>query len=107
MNTYEVKNYLKQYRLCMARVFRLRGELEKYSASADSISAEIARLLKKAEEIEALIEKEENMLYREVLMRKYVYGETFEEIGERLCYSSRHIQRLLNRAVERVALLRA
>ncbi|MBQ5910821.1 MAG: helix-turn-helix domain-containing protein [Clostridia bacterium] len=36
------------------------------------------------------------------MLRKYIYGQTLERIAEELNYSPRHIQRILNAAVEEV-----
>jgi RNA polymerase sigma factor (sigma-70 family) len=37
---------------------------------------------------------------KEILYRKYIKGETLEQIGEEMGISSRHVQRLINTAIE-------
>ncbi len=102
MTVNEVKGYLGQYRLCMARAHRLRADMERFTASAPSINEERLCLIKKAEEIERLIASHEDYTQREILTRKYIFGDTLELIAEMLNFSPRHIQRILNTAAEKI-----
>ncbi len=44
----------------------------------------------------------ENDTYRELLIRRYLQGESLESIGRNMSYSSRHISRMINAAVAEV-----
>lgn len=100
MGIKETKKYLEGYRKSMARAQHLRGQMAAFAASAPSISREIEECIKQGGIIEGLIISHSNICQREILLRKYVYGQTIEKIAEELCYSPRHIQRILNTAVE-------
>lgn len=100
MTKKQVKEYLSRYRECMARVQRLRIDAEQFSASADSIKKEIEGCIIQSSDIERLIFQHCDLMEREILTRKYIYGETLELIAERLNYSVRHIQRIIDRAAE-------
>ncbi len=100
MGRTETKKYLEGYRKNMARAERLKGQMAEFAASAPSISREIEECIKQGGIIESFIISHNNICQREILLRKYVYGQTIEKIAEELCYSPRHIQRILNTAVE-------
>ncbi len=99
MTVKEKKRVLNEYLKNMSTVGRLRLAMEKFEASASSIQKDIDSRLARAEEIEAFISGVGNIFQRELLLRKYVFGETFEEIGNALSYSSRQIQRAVDKAV--------
>ena len=100
MNLAEVKRVLEQYRLCMAKVSRLEMDKEIYKNCADSIDEEISTCRQIAKNIEKRICEIADFTYREVLIRRYIYGETNEQIADALCYSSRHIQRIMAEAIK-------
>ena len=100
MTVKQVKAYLSEYRGCMARAQRLRAEAEHFSASADMIRKEITACSTRSTGIEETISRHNNLMEREILIRKYIYGETLEYIAEVLCYSPRHIQRIIDKAAE-------
>ncbi len=102
MNRAEVKKYLEGYRNNMARAGRLKGEMENFTASAPSILNEIEECIKQSGMIEGVIISHKNICQREIMLRKYIYGQTIEKIAEELNYSPRHIQRILNDAVEAI-----
>ena len=102
MNRQEVKKYLEGYRTNMAKAGRLKCEMENFTASAPSIQKEIEECIKKSSMIEGIIVSHKNLCQREIMLRKYIYGETLEKIAEELNYSPRHIQRILNEAVETI-----
>ncbi len=99
MTIQDKKKVLNEYLKNMSAVGRLRLAMEKFEASASSIQKDIDGHLARAEEIEAFISGVENFFHRELLLRKYVFGETFEEIGLALSYSPRQIQRVVDKAV--------
>ena len=100
MEIREVKKILEQYRPSMAKVGRLQMDKQIYKNCAKTIDTEISTCRQVAKNIENKINEIENLLYREVLIRRYIYGETNEHIAEELNYSTRHIQRIMNEAVE-------
>lgn len=102
MNRQEVKKYLEGYRANMAKVGRLKCEMENFKVSAPSIMGEIEECIKKSGMIEGVIISHSNLCQREIMLRKYIYGQTLEKIAEDLNYSPRHIQRILNEAVEQI-----
>ena len=102
MNRQEVKKYLEGYRANMAKAGRLKCEMENFKVSAPSIMGEIEECIKKSGMIEGVIISHSNLCQREIMLRKYIYGQTLEKIAEDLNYSPRHIQRILNEAVEQI-----
>ena len=99
MNKEEMKNYLRQYRKSMAKAERLRDAARQFSACAEDINREIDECEKLSRSIEKLIRSHGNYLEREVLIYRYIYGDTNERIAENMRYSPRQIQRIANRAV--------
>ncbi|MBQ9769754.1 MAG: sigma-70 family RNA polymerase sigma factor [Clostridia bacterium] len=102
MTISEKKEFLKEYTRSMARVQRLNFELERHHEATLIIEPEIEQCISTAESIEALIHAIPNGLQREIMLRRFIYGETLEEIGEALCYSPRHLQRIITKAVDRL-----
>ena len=100
MNRNEIKKYLDGYRINMAKAGRLKDEMENFTASAPSILKEIEECIKQSGMIEGVIISHKNICQREIMLRKYIYGQTLEKIAEELNYSPRHIQRILNDAVD-------
>lgn len=99
MNIAETKKYLENYRRNMARVARLKNDIQLFSVSAPILQKEIEECIKNSHIIEGIIISHTNNCQREIMLRKYVYGQTLEKIAEDLNYSPRHIQRILNAAV--------
>ncbi len=102
MTKREAKDYLEQYRICMAKAQRLRTDMAVYTATANSIKREIEDCESRSSKIEDIISSHKNFMQREVLTRKYIYGDTLEQIAEMLNYSSRHIQRIIDKAAESI-----
>ena len=104
MDRNSVKKKLAEYRKLMARVEQLNIDIQLYESSRDELIFERDKCLASANFIEKAIKKENDLKKREILVRKYIYGDTLEEIADRLSFSSRHIQRLLNSAAEQMVL---
>ncbi len=100
MSKTDLKAYLGEYRQCMSRIFRLKEEMQRFTASAACIEKEIQDCIDRSFEIERLINNHKNFAGREILIRRFIYGNTIEQIADILCYSPRHVQRLLNEAIE-------
>ena len=103
MTKLQTKKYFEGYLINMARVQRLKRELEFYIAAAPSIKREISECIKKSNAIEGIIISHSDICEREIMLRKYIYGQTIERIAEELCYSERQIQRILSSAVEKIS----
>ena len=99
MTLIEKKRLLEGYTGEMARAQRMRGDLGRFKASADSIQKEIDACIHRAEKSERIISSIKDHTHREILLRKYIYGDTLEEIAEVLCYSVRHLQRIIETAL--------
>lgn len=104
MTKEQTKKYLAGYLLNMARVQLLKRKLEVYAMSAPSIKREIDICIKNSGEIEEIVNSCNDILAREVAVRKYIYGQSLEKIAEELNYSVRQIQRIHNKAVEELCL---
>ncbi len=104
MERNETKKKLSQYRRLMARVQQLNIDIQLYESSRKELTYERDQCLLFANHIENAIKKEKDLRKREILIRKYIYGDTLEEIAEKLSFSSRHIQRLLNSAADKIVL---
>lgn len=102
MNITEIKQYLSRYKEYVAQATRLREEGGRFTASQTDINREINEYLDASHKIETLIHSHRNCLEREVLLCRYIYGDTNEEIAEALGYSVRHIQRIIDRATEKI-----
>ncbi len=102
MTKQETKEYLQQYRICMAKAQRLRLDMAQFTATAASIKREMEDCVSLSSQIETLISSHKNLMEREILTRKYIYGDTLEVIGEILNYSPRHIQRIVDKATESI-----
>ena len=99
MEIKETRKILEQYRPSMAKVGRLLMDKQIYKNCAKTIDAEINTCKQIAGNIENKINQVENIIHREVLIRRYIYGETNEHIADELCYSTRHIQRIMSEAI--------
>lgn len=104
MTKAEIKKYLSRYRAEMARAQRLKVDQLRFSCSSDLLQKQIDEATRNAEGIESAICAEQDLMNREILMRKYIYGDTLEEIACQLNYSVRHVQRLLDHAVDSLIL---
>ena len=52
--------------------------------------------------MEEVIEKVDDVTCRTLLRHKYINGETFEAIAEKMCYDVRHVYRLHKKAINLV-----
>lgn len=99
MTQIEMKKYLGNYKRLKTRANKLVWEIERFPQDRVFLQPILKKVTDTVEDITAKISEVENTDYRELLIRKYIYGETFEEIGESMCYSSRHVQRMVNVAI--------
>lgn len=97
------KNFLGSYKELMRAAGRIRLEMERFSACSDSLGRELEEISGQTKAVERAIDSVTDLTAREVLIRRYIYGDTLEEIAEALCYSPRHIQRIVNKSAEELA----
>lgn len=71
--------------------------LADYEAELDSAAAEMIRCRKKAEDIIASVD---DGTQREVLTRRYIVGQRWEDIAEVMNYSRQHVTRLHGYALQ-------
>ena len=101
MTVNEKKDYLNRYRIQLAKISRLKEMLNTYPDSKPHCQPQLDKAEYIRDKIEAEIEAIGDELLSEVLMQKYMCGRSLSEIAERMVYSSRHIERLHARALER------
>ena len=99
MTVNEMKCYLAGYVKLKMRAEKLMRDIELYPSDKKFLVPLLESVTETAEDIATKISSVENTENRELLFRKYINGETLEEIGDKLCYSARHVQRLINSAV--------
>lgn len=99
MTVNEMKNYLAGYQKLMLRAKKLIREIETFPQDKSFLEPLLSNITSTAEDISLKISAVKNSDHRELLCRKYINGETLEQIGESMCYSARHVQRMLNCAV--------
>ena len=63
-------------------------------AMDNEIRTDIMRMLDVLEEIEQTINKIKSPIVREVLQRRYIFGERWDAIAEHMAYSQRQVYRL-------------
>lgn len=99
----ETKNFLGSYKELMRAAGRIRVEMERFSACSKGLGRELQELDNRTKTVERVIDSVSDLTAREVLIRRYIYGDTLEEIAEALCYSVRQIQRIINKTAEELA----
>lgn len=68
----------------------------------NEINEEIDRLVDLKSRIREIIAAIPDSMQRTILERHYLLGESWEKIGEKVGYSTRHVTRLHNQAIERL-----
>ena len=95
------KEYLSSYLLQETKINRLRkmADLnpEMQLEYADALNNALLLRMK----IERQISEVDESILSEVLFQKYIFGKTLEDIGEVLNYSTRHIERLHVKALDK------
>ncbi len=104
MDKKQTKKILSNYRKLMAEAGQLEVALNIYEGCREELTAQLSECLALAKQIEKAIRRQKDLRKREILIRKYIYGDTLTEIADKLCFSSRHIQRLLDSAVNDISL---
>ncbi len=68
----------------------------------NEINEEIDRLVDLKSRIREIVAAIPDSMQRTILERHYLLGESWEKIGEKVGYSTRHVTRLHNQAIERL-----
>lgn len=87
------KSTTSSYRLedCTQKIMDLQSELCEVMVDLVEVSCEISRA----------IQKVENYAYQDLLVKRYILGETWEKIAEDMNYSEQHIHRLHGEALKK------
>ena len=96
----EVKKELGDYTRLMNRAKRLSTEVRLFPEDRVLLEPLLKTVGERTASISKMINKLRDTEKKEILYRKYIKGETLEQIGEEMGISSRHVQRLINRAIE-------
>lgn len=98
----EKKSFLKQYLIQQTKIERLE-KMQRINPEFSNRYKKEIRIAKKTRlEIEGKISEIPEDVLRELLFQKYIFGKTLEEISYILNYSKRHIERLHNKALEKL-----
>ena len=96
------KEYLKQYLYQETVINSLLQFSVIYPEREEEYKIEISKCNEIRKDIEEKISAVEDILLREILYNKYVFGKTLEQISYILNYSKRHIERLHIKALEKI-----
>lgn len=89
------KSTTSSYRLedCTQKIMDLQSELCEAVADLVDVTCDIARTISKVE----------NYDYEDLLVKRYVLGESWEKIAEEMNYSEQHIHRLHGEALKKIS----
>lgn len=99
MSINEMKRFLSGYGRLKYRAGRVNSELKSNPDEAKYLKPLLLEIERGCAAIVEAISNVENSHNRELLYRKYICGETLEELGDNLGYSPRHVSRLLSLAI--------
>lgn len=97
----EKKKYLKQYIYQEIRINSFERLKKTHKENIPEYNEKITECKALRKDIEKKIAKVDDPILCELLMQKYVFGKTLEEIALILNYSKRHIERLHIKALEK------
>lgn len=75
---------------------------ERVHTAQKALSDEIFRGMAVRQEIKQTIEAVSDMRFQEVLYRRYILDQTFEQISQKMLYELRWVKRLHHQAVDRL-----
>ncbi len=97
----EKKKYLSSYLLQQTKIERNRNMIELNPENKAEYINRIEEALGLRKQIEEQIKAVDGAILIEVLFQKYIFGKTLESIGYTLNYSTRHIERLHIKALDK------
>lgn len=103
MTINEMKRELSDYQRLVARAKRLSSELRLFPDDREFLEPILRSVSEKTVTINGMINTVTEPEKKEMLYRKYILGETLEQIAESMSYSSRHVQRMINASIESIA----
>ncbi len=103
MTVNEMKRELGDYQKLVSRAKRLSAELRLFPEDKEFLEPLLRTVSEKTVAINGMINTVREPDKKEMLYRKYILGETLEQIAESMSYSSRHVQRMLNSSIESMA----
>lgn len=94
------KKFLKSYLLQEAQINRLNKMAQLHPQKQKCYLKQISECQKRRDKVEEKISAIDDEILREILMRKYIFGKTLEEISFIINYSKRHTERLHVKALQ-------
>ncbi len=95
------KEYLSQYLLQETKINRIRTMINVNPELKETYETELNKALSLRVKIEKQINAVDGGILSELLCQKYIFGKTLEDISVILNYSTRHIERLHIKALDR------
>lgn len=103
MDIEQKRNYLKNYRILLAKIRRF-GEMSLFNPeNAERYNEQILSARKTRDLIEQKIDNVDGGILSEILSQKYICGKSMEEIAYNMNYSKRQIERLHLKALEEIS----
>ena len=99
MTKKEMAKKLRSYSDYSLQIQRLSNAVESAKEVLKDLEVQKETCLAKSQELQTLIMGVDDPLLRDILIRRYIAGQTVEEIAEALCYSVRHTMRMSGQAV--------
>lgn len=98
------KKYLKSYLLQQSKIDRFQEMILSNPSKRGLYQHQITACENKRNRIEEKIAAIDDEVLQEILLQKYIFGKTLEEISIILNYSKRHTERLHHSAIEKFKL---
>lgn len=94
MDIEKSKEFLKKYRILIAKISRLKSMIKLCPENENRYLSEIKNCVSLRDRIENAINSVDGDILSEILSLKYMCGKTIEEISLDICYSKRQTERL-------------
>ena len=82
--------------------WKIPAAVERIAEQEEKIDAKISELVERRAEIERTVKQVEDVRQREILNRRYLYGQKWEKIAEDMCLDYRWVLRLHGRALQKL-----
>ncbi len=100
MTKKEMTKKLRSYNDYTEQIGWLTSAIDSQKAALNELERRKKSFLAKSRELQSLMMGVEDPVLRDILIRRFVVGQTVEQIADSLCYSVRHITRMSSQAVE-------